>query len=296
MNQTVSVIPGSSVVPVFRTDFKSEVEVKEHFATVINKQLTGKKILFVAGSIGALALIVPIVWAAVMSGLGLAALAALLVGAGVAWKWTHNLFLRVENRVREANQKEMNRHLAALKAEARENPIDQLQNYLQQKARQLKAYQEFVAQVGAQVKSAGDMLLGRKRLKPDRDYAKKDEALVAMNKAYQFHLSKAEAGSRALEALREAVDDAKFDYQFGRVGQAAMQQMQALEGQDLLNEILAAEAFDSVRNDFNQVFSEIEVQIGSINSTQQLEFGEGMALDLSGIHIPTTKELQHVER
>jgi hypothetical protein len=296
MNQLVSVTPGGDAVPVFRTDFKSEAEAKEHFAAVIRKQLTSKKALFVVGGVVALALITPIVWAAVMSGLGLAALAVLLMGAGVAWKWIPNLFLRVENRVREANQREMNRHLAALKAEARRNPIEQLQNFLQLKAQQLKAYKDFVSQVGAQVKSADDMLAERKRLKPDRDYQKKDEELVAMNKAYQFHLNKAEAGVRALAALKEAIEDAKFDYQFGQVGQTAMQHMQALEGQDLLNEMLAAESFASVRENFNQVFSEIEVQIGSINSTQQLDFGEGVKLDISGIHIPTIKEVQHVER
>lgn len=292
MNQVVQTSSGVSSALAF----KNEAEVKAYFTEAIRKQLSGKKILFGAGALVGLVLIAPIIWAAVSAGFGLLALAALLVGAGVAWKWIPNLFLRVENRVREANQREQNRHLAALKAEARKNPIEQLQSYLQLKAQQLSSYEAFVAQVGTRVRSIGDMLAARKQEKPDRDYKKKDEALTAMQRAHQFHLSKAEAGRRALAALKEAVEDAQFDYQFGQVGQAAMRHMQALEGQDLLNEMLAAESFASVRDNFNQVFSEIEVQIGTINSAKQLDFGEGVTLDVSGIHIPTIKEIQHVER
>lgn len=296
MNQMVQSSPSDSAVTAHRTEFKGEAEARQYYAEAIKRQLTGKKSLFAVGGVIALALVVPIVWAAVTAGVGLAALAALLVGAGVAWRWIPNLFLRVENRVREANQREMNRHLAALKADARKNPIEQLQNFLQLKAKQLSSYESFVAQVGAQVRSIGDMLFVRKRERPNRDYTKKDEAFAAMQRAYQFHLGKAEAGRKALVALKEAVEDAQFDYQFGQVGQAAMRHMQALEGQDLLNEMLAAESFASVRDNFNQVFSEIEVQIGTINSAKQIDFGEGVTLDVSGVHIPTIKEIEHVQR
>lgn len=237
-------------------------------------------------------------------GILFAAAAALSIVGGVAWWWKfklpgkiarakHARMLEIQkayNEYVEASQAEKNRHLAALKSEARNNPIEQLQAYLLSKEQQLKAYQGFVTQVGTQVKSAGDMLAERKRAKPGRDYSKKDEALAAMNTAYQFHRNKSEQGRQALEALKEAVDDAKFDYQFGQVGQAAMQQMQALEGQDLLNEMLAAESFASVRDNFNLVFSEIEVQVGTINSSKQIDFGEGITLDVSNIHIPSTSK------
>lgn len=292
MNQ-IALSPGGVMAA---TPFKSEGEVRKHFAKIISDKLFVRKVLFGAGAVVGLAVLLPVIGMAVMAGFGLAALALLLVGAGVANRYLPVLWLKVENHVVELEQREANRHLAALKAEARQNPIEQLQNYLQLKARQLSAYQEFVVQIGAQVRSAADMLEERKRLKPGRDHSKKDEALAAMRTAYQFHLDKSEKGKKAMAALEEAVDDAKFDHQFGKVGQAAMQQMRALEGQDLLNEMLAAESFASVRDNFNQVFSDIEVQIGQINSAKQLDFGEGVTLDVSSIHIPTIKEIQHVER
>lgn len=284
-------------VPVaVQSSFGSESEIREHFGALFKKELRGKKILFSVLGVAALAAILPLVGAAIMSGLGLMAIGALLVAAGVVWKWVPHIFRRVEHRIIEANQKEMNRHLAALKAEARKNPVEQLQNYLFQKQAQLRAYKEFVSQVGSQVKSAGDMLSARKKKRPAVDYSKKDAAMQQMQAAYQAHLQKSKEGEESLVELKEAIEDAKFDWEFGTIGQAAMQQMQALEGQDLVNEMLAGEAFDAVRTKFNRVFSDIEVQIGSINSSSQIEFGEGFAFDVSAFHIPSEKELVHVER
>lgn len=292
MNQETQLVKSSGGIP----EFKNEAEVKSFFAESVKKQLFTKTVLYSVGAVVALAVLVPIIWAAVSAGIGLAVLAMLLIGAGVVWKWLPNYFLRVENRIKEANQREENRHLEVLKAQARRNPIEQLQNFLRLKENQLSSYESFVAKVGAQVRSIGDMLNERKRVRPDRDYTKKDEAFKAMNKAYQFHLGKKDAGRKALAALEEAVEDATFDYKFGQVGQDAMRHMKALEGQDLLDEMLADESFSSVRDNFNLVFSEIEVQIGTINSSKQIDFGEGVVLDVSDVHIPTIKEIQHVKR
>jgi hypothetical protein len=144
----------------------------------------------------------------------------------------------------------------------------------------------FVTEMGAQVKSISDILAERKRTHPSRDYSKKDQAVAAMRSAYQFHLETVEKGKDALAQLTERVDDAKFDYKFGEVGKAAMQKMKSLQGQDLLNEMLASESFDTVRDNFNRVFSDIEVQVGLINSSQKLDYGNGVVLDVSSIHIP----------
>ena len=292
MNEIVQVTNTGSSRAV-ATTFKNELEVQEHFTRIINNKVLMRKFAFVGGSLLGLALLWPIIQAAMFAGLGLAAIAVLHVSAGAAKRYLPVLWQKVEGHVIELQQREANRHLAALKAEARKNPIEQLQNYLMDKEQELRDYQDFVSDIGAQVKSAQDLLKDRKRQKPDRDYSRKDEAMAAMNMAYEFHLGMAKKGVKALDALREAVDDAKFDWKFGQIGQGAMQQMQALEGKDLIDQILAAESFDSVRTNFHKVFSDIEVQIGKINTSQQIEFGEGMAFDVSQLNIPL-KEKQHV--
>ena len=288
-----------------------EQKARETYQMIASKKVSAKHVAIVGGSVAGLAIVSGVVVVALKAALAATALGGVglfLIGCGVyVYKAFPRWIRSVDNRERELVmieqnrhieqlQQERNRHLATLKAEARKNPVEQLQNYLHQKAQQLKSYQGFVAQIGGQVKSAIDMLTERKQQRPDRDYSKKDTAVQQMQKAYQYHLDMVDKGRIALKNLEEAVEDAKFDWKFGQVGQAAMQNMQALSGQDLLNEMLAAESFDSVRENFNQVFSEIEVQIGSINTAKQLDFGEGITLDVSAIHIPTQEEFKHVKQ
>ena len=271
-----------------------ELQIRSDFEKTLSKQITTRRVLITLGVLCSLAILGPLVWLAVKTGIGLIAAGTLGLCGFFAWRRIPFWIQQHENSLFEANQREMNEHLKRLKQEARRNPIEQLQNFLTLKEQQLKAYKNFVSQVGGQVKSAKDMLDDRKKQKPDKDYRKKDEAVLSMDKAYAFHLSKVEAGNKALADLREAIEDANFDWKFSQAGQLAMQKMQDLEGQDILNEILASESFDAVRNNFNQVFSEIEVQIGTINSGNQLEFGENVSINLSAYHIPSMEELINV--
>lgn len=298
----------TSITQLYGTAVQS---AQQHYTAILNKNITSQRTIAVIG--GALAVVavgsvaVVLIQAVVATAvLGITA-GALGIGGFTAYKKLPRWLASIENRERErilveqnrhieALNAERNRHLATLKAEARKNPIEQLQNYLQDKDRQLRSYQKFVVEIGTQVKSTADMLADRKKAKPDRDYSKKDQAVTAMNAAYQFHLGMVGKGKQALEKLTEAIEDAKFDYKFGQAGQAAMQNMQALEGKDLLNEMLAAESFDSVRDTFNSVFSEIETQIGQINSNNKLEFGEGIAFDVSNIQIPIIQEVQYAQQ
>jgi hypothetical protein len=69
-----------------------------------------------------------------------------------------------------------------------------------------------------------------------------------------------------------------------------MANLRAMSGQDILNEMLAGESFDEVRETFNRVFTDIEVEVGNLNTGKVLTFGSGddsLTLDLSGIHIET---------
>lgn len=268
------------------------VTIREQFAVDLRKQITTKRVIVGTAGVVGLAVALPVAIMAVQAGFALVAVGALAVGGYLTWRRVPLWIQRNENSITEASNRERNRHLTALKQDARTNPVEQLQNYLLSKKGQLDKYMDFVKQIGSQVKSTSDMLDERKRQKPDKDYSKKDQAVNAMGKAYQFHLQKVEAGKKALNDLKEAVEDAQFDWKFGQAGQAAMQNMKALEGQDLLNEMLASESFDAVRTNFNNVFSDIEVQIGTINSSKQLDFGEGIVIDVSNVKIPTMKGVQ----
>jgi hypothetical protein len=230
--------------------------------------------------IGVLAVLAPVIWGAVTGGLGLIALA--VVGAvGVALFQALPLL----------GQKLENRLLAARKAEARANPIEQLQNFLLQKRQRVVAFKEAVVRIGAQIKSMSDMIEERKRQKPGYDASKQEKAVQAMKEAHRLLVDKYRNAELALEQLSEVIEDKKFEWKFGQAGQAAIQNLNATSGQELLNQMLADEAFDSVRDNFNQVFSELEMEAAKLSTAKELSFDDGMTIDLTSIQLAATDKV-----
>lgn len=245
-------------------------------------KIVGLRIAAGAGVLGIFALAAPLIWAAASAGVGLIVL--LVLGA---------LGVGIMQALPLLGQKWENKLLAARKAEARRNPIEQLQNFLMEKAKRVALFKQAVVQIGTQIKGLTDMLDERKRTKPGYDASKQEAALASMRQAHQVLEAKYRRAEEALGQLKEVIDDKRFEWSFGQAGQAAIAQLNAASGEDLLNQMLADEAFASVRDNFNQVFAELELEASKLSSQQQLTFGSGMTLDLSGIHIP---ELQTIAR
>lgn len=270
---------------------KDEVTIRKEFGVALQEQITSKRLLVGALGVGAVVVALPLAIMAVQLGFALAAIAALGVAGVYSWKKMPLWISKMENRIKEENQIEMIRHLNALKATARKNPIEQLQNHLIQKRKQLNQFKEAVVTIGAQVKSIEDMLTERKAKKPQNDYSKKEASLRAMEEAYYKMRKMASDGEKAIEQFTEIVEDKKFDWKFAQAGQSAMQNLRAMSGQELLEEMLADEAFDSIRDNFNRVFSDIEIEIGNLNTKNQLKFDDEMTIDVSNIHIPGVKNV-----
>ncbi len=231
--------------------------------------------------IGVLALLAPIIWGAVSAGLGLLALGAIgVVGVGL-FQALPLLGQKLENRL-----------LAARKAEARANPIEQLQNFLLQKRQRVVSFKEAVVRIGAQIKSMSDMIEERKRQKPGYDASKQENAVKAMKEAHRLLVDKYKNAELALEQLSEVIEDKKFEWKFGQAGQAAIQNLNATSGQELLNQMLADEAFDSVRDNFNQVFSELEMEASKLSNAKELSFDDGMSIDLTAIQLSANDKVR----
>lgn len=230
---------------------------------------------------GALAALAPVIWGAVSGGLGLLALG--IIGAvGVGLFQTLPLL----------GQKLENRLLAARKAEARANPIEQLQNFLLQKRQRVAAFKQAVVSIGAQIKSMSDMIEERQRQKPGYDATRQQHAVQAMKEAHVLLVVKYKNAELALVQLNEVVEDKKFEWKFGQAGQAALRNLNATSGQELLDQMLAGEAFDSVRDNFNQVFSELEMEAEKLSTAKELSFDDGMSIDLTSIQIGNTEKVR----
>ena len=234
------------------------------------------RIAAAAGALLALYLVFQIVWMAVSAALGLAALAAIGIVAVAMFQALPMLGQRWENGM-----------LALRKAEARRNPIEQLQNYLLAKTAQVAQFGKAVSTIGAQIKGMSDMV--DERRKAGRDVSKQEGAIRQMTTAHAALLEKYKAANQALAQLRETIDDKKFEYAFAQQGQAAMNTLNAASGKEILNAMLADEAFSSVRDNFNQVFADLETEAAKLNAGSRLEYDGGLSIDLSSIdRIPQT--------
>lgn len=228
------------------------------------------------GAVALLALLAPVIWGAVSGGLGLLALGALgVLGVGL-FQALPLLGQALENRL-----------LAARKAEARANPIEQLQHFLLQKRRQVNEFKAAVVAIATQIAGMADMIAERKRTKPHYDASRQEGALHAMQEAHRALVRKYQRAEAALEELRDVIEDRQFEYKFGQAGKIAIDSMHATGGQDLIDQMLADEAFDSVRDNFHHVFAELELEAARLSTAKQLAFEEGMNIDLSSINLAT---------
>lgn len=231
--------------------------------------------------IGLLAVMAPVIVLAVSGGLGLLALAAIAALGAAMFQALPLLGQKLENRL-----------LAARKAEARRNPIEQLQNFLLQKRQRVALFKQAVVAIGTQIKSMADMIEDRKRQRPGYDASKQEHAVKAMKDAHVLLVVKYKHAEQALVQLNEVVEDKKFEWRFGQAGQAAIQNLNATSGQELLDQMLADEAFDSVRDNFNQVFAELEMAAANLSTAKELSFNDGMSIDLSSIQLGNPEKVR----
>lgn len=104
----------------------------------------------VALTVGLLAMSAPRVWAAVTAGAGilvLAALAALAATGFVALQMIPLAMQKVENRI-----------LCMRKDEARQNPIEHLQNECLRREERLQSFRRALVRIGGQIESMGQMI------------------------------------------------------------------------------------------------------------------------------------------
>lgn len=228
----------------------------------------------VVASVLVLALVAPIIWAAASAGLGLIALGVVgLVGFAVIQALPY-FGQKIENSV-----------LKMRKAEARGNPIEQLQNFLRQKAQQVADFKAAVAQIGGQIRSLEDMVAQRKKERPGYDATAQERSIQAMRDAYDTLKSKYVNAEKALADLKLVIQDKEFEWKFSQAGQQAMQTLNATSGKELMEAMLADEAFSSVTDNFNKVFADLEMEAQHLTTAKQLSFDSGMTIDVSAINL-----------
>lgn len=239
----------------------------------------GVRIGAAAAAVLALALLSNIIWSAAMAGAGLLVLAGIgIVGIGLL------------QALPLLGQKWENRLLAMRKQEARLNPIEQLQNFMAQKAHRVQQFRASVVAIGTQIKSLEQMVCERKAQRRPYDATRQERQIQSMKAAHARLIDKLQRAEVALQLLGEKVEDKKFEWKFSQAGQAALKSLNASGGQELVEEMLADEAFDSVRDNFNQVFAELELESAHLNLGKPLDELDGDAWELPTVRLPAQRQ------
>ena len=202
-----------------------------------------------------LALSAPLLWAAVSAGAGIM---ALVVMAAVGFTCLQLVPLGL--------QKLENRLLALRKAEARQNPIEQLQNECFKREERLQSFRRALVTIGGQIETMGQMVEERRHHDPAHILDRQERALKSMSRFYDANIRRLEEAQIALEAFKHQIKQKMFEWEFAQAGKVVMAALNPRELEDLMQDLLTDEALREVQSRFNSVFAELDVEMRSMGS------------------------------
>jgi len=224
-------------------------------ATVTSRQVPVVRIAAIAGTVGLLAVSAPVIWTAVSAGIGLAALTAMALTGAVILQILPYALQRLENRI-----------LRLRKAEAKANPIEQLQNDCLRREQRLQSFRRALVTIGGQIESMAEMIEERRHLDPGHVLDRQQRALRRMSHFHACNLRRLDEAQSALEAFRHKVKQKVFEWEFAQAGEAVIAALNPSELGDLMQDLLTDEALRGVQDRFNAVFAELDVEMRAIDA------------------------------
>lgn len=211
--------------------------------------------LAIAGGVLALATLAPVIWLAAAGTAGLIVVGVILT---LAWGLAQALPLLA--------QKLENHLLAARKAEARRNPIEQLQNEVIRRAERLKVFRAALVSVGAQIASITQMIADRRHKDPQHVLERQQQALDRLQQFQRLNLQRLNKAEAALDEFKSTVERKESEWRIALAIEEATATMDPNAAETLMQDLLADTALRSVQDRFNAVFAELDVQMSSVDA------------------------------
>jgi hypothetical protein len=213
------------------------------------------RVLAVAVGIAALALLAPLVWLAATSGIGLLLLGGVVAAGFAALQALPLLGQKLENRL-----------LAARKAEARRNPIEQLQNDMLRRAERLRAFRKALVTVGGKIESIRQMVAESRHHDPEHVLDQQQRALERLQQFHTLNLARLGRATAALDEFSRTVSRKEKEWVIAWEIADASELMDPRAGDQLIQGLLTDTALRTVQDRFNSVFAELDVQMSSLDS------------------------------
>lgn len=230
----------------------------------------------VALTVTLLAASAPLLWSAVAGGLSLLVLVGLaLVGAAVfqALPWA---FQRLENQL-----------LRWRKAEARTNPIEQLQNEVLRRAEGLTAFRRALAMVGGQIESIEQMIAERRHADPAHVLDRQQRALQRLSLFHSSNLVRLGDAQAALDDFARQVEQKRVEWDMSLLIEDALEGISPQAGGQLMQNLLTDEALRSVQSRFNTVFAELDLEMRAVDAPTRAQLADSPAQRPGGLTLPT---------
>lgn len=202
----------------------------------------------VGGTILILGAATPVLMGALTSMLGIGAIGVLAVS-----------YVGIVRTLPFLGQKLENSLLKARKAEARENPMEQLQNRYIEKKKFLDRTKEALALIGKNVTSMERRLDSRRQQDSMHDLTRAQKQLDAARAFYEANIARYQEAKKKLEEFRIAIDRWGFDYQFAMDGKEVIAGLTGVHSDDPEQEVLTEEAVRSIESQYDQVFATMEL-------------------------------------
>ena len=221
------------------------------FLSLYETGMTANKIRLasvVLGIVG-LAIVLPTIWYAFLTSLGLVGV-AIIGGLGIG----------LSALLPYLGQKLENEILRIRKAEAGKNPIEQMQNQLLRRNEQLNQLKSALLKIASKIKSLERLIDDRAKSYPGHDLSEMRKSLDAMKFYYQKQKGKLMQAEKILVEFRSAVEQKIFEHGFAQAGQEILRSMSKTGKENLLQDILTDEAFNSVEAAFDEAFTSLEFE------------------------------------
>lgn len=203
----------------------------------------------------ALAAFAPVLWLAAAGGAGLIVLGLLLAVALAAVQALPLAAQMLENRL-----------LAARKAEARRNPIEQLENEMRRRAERLEVFRRALVTVGGRIESIGQMIAERRDRDPAHVLEPQQRALERLQQFQALNLRRLRDAEQALAEFRSTIERKESEWRIALAIEEATAALDPHAADHLVQGLLADTAVRSVQDRFNAVFAELDVQMSSLDA------------------------------
>ena len=231
--------------------------------------------LAITAAVALLAVLAPLVWAAASAGAGLAALLGMGAAGFVAFQALPLALQALENKL-----------LALRKAEARRNPIEQLQNEMLRRSERLRSFRNALVTVGGQIESIEEMVAQRRHQDPGHILERQDRALQRLRQFHGVNLNRLMQAQAALDEFRLTVQRKDSEWRMALAIDDANTALDPNATDNLMQDLLTDTALRTVQDRFNTVFAELDVQMSSAEGPTRTLLDEPSLDRMGALHVP----------